>query len=268
MKHTLAFILTALLLVGVGSAAEIAIRTGATPSAMETLAARELRRYLYLTSGTLPVLESSERDRLTIRLELGADLGPEAFTLSASPDGGTQRIVGGGPLGLLYGTYRFIEHQGVRFLLHTDVIPDQRHAVTTVNDRGAPLFAVRGVLPFHDFSSGPDWWTRNDYLTIVSQLPKLGMNFIGFHGYPSEPLVWIGLPGEATAQGRVTEANDTGGQNTARHAGRRRKEARDGENSRRGTLAVEPRDEKSDRTGLVHRDDRSQCRRHCSQRTL
>jgi len=115
MKRHILTLLTALLLGGVGSAAEIAIRTGDNPSAMETLAARELRRYLYLTSGTLPVLEGSERDRLTIRLELGADLGPEAFTLIASPDGRTQRIVGGSPLGLLYGTYRFIEHQGVRY---------------------------------------------------------------------------------------------------------------------------------------------------------
>jgi hypothetical protein len=76
-----------------------------------------------------------------------------------------------------------------------------------MNRRAAPLFAIRGIQPFHDFPEGPDWWNRDDYLAVISQLPKLGMNFIGLHTYPegspnAEPTVWIGLPediGEGTA---------------------------------------------------------------------
>ena len=71
-----------------------------------------------------------------------------------------------------------------------------------MHDAGKPLFGVRGIQPFHDFQEGPDWWDQGDYLTYVSQLAKLRMNFIGLHCYPEggvgpepwsgsgQPMIW------------------------------------------------------------------------------
>ncbi|MCK7522261.1 MAG: hypothetical protein MZV64_33590 [Ignavibacteriales bacterium] len=42
-----------------------------------------------------------------------------------------------------------------------------------LDDTGRPLFAVRGIQPFHDFPEGPDWWTLENYKAVLSQLPKL-----------------------------------------------------------------------------------------------
>ncbi|UCG48882.1 MAG: hypothetical protein JSU94_03690, partial [Phycisphaerales bacterium] len=75
-------------------------------------------------------------------------------------------------------------------------------------ETGRPLFDIRGIQPFHDFPEGPDWWNADDYKAVIAQLPKLRMNFIGFHTYPEggvgpEPLTWIGLPEDINPDGSV-----------------------------------------------------------------
>ena len=119
-------------------------------------------------------------------------------------------IVGGDDIGTLYGAYRLAELLGVRFFLHGDVIPDKQIPLnlTDINAAGKPLFALRGIQPFHDFPEGPDWWNRDEYKAVLGQLPKLGMNFFGLHCYPQggvgpEPLVWIGPPREIAPDGKV-----------------------------------------------------------------
>jgi len=87
--------------------------------------------------------------------------------------------------------------------------------------RAAPLFALRGIQPFHDFPEGPDWWNRDDYLAIIGQLPKLRMNFFGLHTYPeerpnAEPTVWIGQAGDAGEQGKVKFSYPSSYMNTLR----------------------------------------------------
>ncbi len=123
----------------------------------------------------------------------------------------------------LYGAYAFIEKLGVRFSLDGDVIPDERieFRIPDLDDAAHPLFALRGIQPFHDFAEGPDWWNEDDYKMILGQLPKLRMNFFGLHTYPennpnAEPGVWIGLPGEFAPDGRVTAGYPSSWQNTLR----------------------------------------------------
>ena len=122
-------------------------------------------------------------------------------------------IIGGDPIGTLYGAYRFAEHLGVRFYLHGDVVPDEQipPELPKVDEVGKPLFALRGIQPFHDFPEGPDWWTTDDYKAIIGQLPKLRMNFFGLHTYPQggvgpEPAVWIGRPDDVGPDGKVKAA--------------------------------------------------------------
>ena len=195
----------------------------------EKLAAKEVRRYVYLRTGALlPIVEELQAaphggvivigkgavQALGLppeSLELGS-LQPEQYLLKTVQLEGRPvlAIVGGDAFGTLYGAYRLAEHLGVRFYLHGDVVPDQQVSWEwpTLDETRRPLFERRGIQPFHDFPEGPDWWSRDGYKAILGQLPKMGMNFFGLHTYPEggvgpEPLVWIGPPEELAADGKV-----------------------------------------------------------------
>ncbi|MCK7478555.1 MAG: hypothetical protein M0C28_15070 [Candidatus Moduliflexus flocculans] len=139
-------------------------------------------------------------------------------------------VAGGSGPAVLYGAYQLAEKLGVRFSLEGDVVPDGKIAPPAfdLDETGQPLFAVRGIQPFHDFPEGPDWWTLENYKAVLSQLPKLRMNFFGLHTYPenpskekgatpnAEPTVWIGREGDFGPDGKVTAAYPASYQNTAR----------------------------------------------------
>jgi hypothetical protein len=120
-------------------------------------------------------------------------------------------LTGADDVALLYAAYRFAEHLGVRFALHGDILPDAAIPLQLpdIDESHRPIFAVRGILPFHDFTEGPDWWSADDYKAYLAQLAKLRMNFLGMHCYPEgnvgpEPLIWIGHPDDIAADGSVT----------------------------------------------------------------
>lgn len=180
------------------------------------LAAAELRRYVYLRTGSLcRIADAGDASHDQIILSRDSQLEKEEYSIRTESRSGQQRvtIAGGSDLGVLYGAYRYIEKLGVRFYLHGDVVPEERiTALPGVNEAGKPLFATRGILPFHDFFEGPDWWNLDDYKAYAVQMARMRMNFIGLHNYPErqqgypgpEPSVWIGLPEDADSQGAVT----------------------------------------------------------------
>ena len=204
-------------------------------SGAERLAAKEIRRYLYLRTGKLlPLVRSSRNlDFQTALIVVGAkdrDIvkrmqDKNAVLKSSVPALQAQQyriktfrinkqpavlIAGGDSIGTLYGAYRFIEHFGVRFYIHGDVLPDEKISLKLpdLDEQGKPLFELRGIHPFHDFPEGPDWWNVDDYKAVIAQLPKLRMNFFGLHCYPEggvgpEPEVWIGKPDDVFPDGRV-----------------------------------------------------------------
>jgi hypothetical protein len=233
------------------SAAEsITIVTAPRAAPPERLAAREIRRYLYLRTGALVPITTADSERPSgrcivvghkdqpaikalvkgaVRLAGSAQaLQPQQYLLKTIPLGSGDGkpvllVVGGDPVGTLYGAYRLAEHWGVRFYLHGDVVPDGKVtlALPILEERGAPLFATRGIQPFHDFPEGPDWWNTDDYKGIIAQLPKLRMNFLGLHTYPQggvgpEPTVWIGLKEDANADGTVRLSSPASYMNTLR----------------------------------------------------
>ncbi|GAB4137775.1 MAG: hypothetical protein Fur0037_03080 [Planctomycetota bacterium] len=170
----------------------------------EQLAAREVVRYVWLRTGELLPLVASPSEApagaALLRVERG-DEPPlaldETLLRTTTRDGRLALVLAGGsPAATLHAAYRFASHLGIRFGLHGDVIPSRRVPfwLPELDERRRPLFARRGILPFHDFPEGPDWWNLDDYLAVLEQLPKLGMNFIGLHTYPeggpnAEPLV-------------------------------------------------------------------------------
>ena len=228
-------VLLALLAARAESAAPVAIVCDQGVSAAERLAAKEVRRYVYLRTGKLlPIVDTLKdkggaeggsivvgtKDRPAVRalltdakLKAAVDgLAAEQYVLKTLDYDGRPvlLIAGGDPVGTLYGAYRFAEHLGVRFYLHGDVVPDKQIALElpTLDETRKPLFNLRGIQPFHDFPEGPDWWNRDGYKAILGQLPKLGMNFFALHTYPQggvgpEPLVWIGPPDELAPDGKV-----------------------------------------------------------------
>jgi len=215
----------ALLLLPVAALAQIRIVSPAKPSALETLAAREVRRYFYLRTGQLLTIANSDEavsgDAIVVRKDPTRSLAPDEYVLETH--GRTAYLLGGGDTGTLYAAYRFAERLGVRFYLHGDVIPDRKipPAIPSLDEKGKPLFDIRGIQPFHDFPEGPDWWDRDDYLAYIAQLPKLRMNFLGLHDYPEggvgpEPGVWIGQPADLGERGAVGFSYPSQWANTAR----------------------------------------------------
>ncbi|MBN8457510.1 MAG: hypothetical protein J0M04_06720 [Verrucomicrobia bacterium] len=171
------------------------------PASMK-LAAREVRRYVYLRTGTLLEIAADRADQ-TIRLAVDAALAPQQCRLKSA--GASLTISGGSDVAVLYGAYAFAEKLGVRFYLHGDVIPDEKIPlrIPQFDETCKPLFETRGIQPFHDFPEGPDWWSTDDYRACIAQLPKLKMNFIGFHNYPGELLLWHGVAEDVNLDGTV-----------------------------------------------------------------
>ncbi|MBN1421265.1 MAG: hypothetical protein JXP34_21000 [Planctomycetes bacterium] len=209
---------------------EAVIVTAQDASPVETFAAREIRRYVYLRTGELlPIRHRRAAPGAILVIAIGRDrrgrLEPQEYAIGLGEGRrGTLVWAGGGTdEATLYAAYRLAEHFGVRFYLHGDTIPDGEVPLdfSGVDESARPLFALRGIQPFHDFPEGPDWWDVDDYEAYLGQLPKLRMNFFGLHTYPegapnAEPTVWIGLPSEVEADGRVRASYPSSYQSTLR----------------------------------------------------
>ncbi len=195
------------------------------PSPAVTLASREVRRYIYIRTGMLaPVVADNQMiprvrsvialaptaSRLLANLPVDRRLRDSLRTMSAESfclhtlktgTGSILLISGATDIATLYGAYAFAETMGIRFSAHGDDIPDGRLIWTmpVMVQWHTPLFATRGLQPFHDFPEGPDWWNVDDYKALFTQMVKMRMNFFGLHTYPQggvgpEPTVWIGHP--------------------------------------------------------------------------
>ena len=194
------------------SAATVIVCPETAPFA-EKLAAKEIRRYVYVRTGELlPIVATKGTNPDAIIVRTAPVLSAQEYRLKTISSAGRRMLTisGGSPIAVLYGAYHFAEKLGVRFYLHGDVIPDERISLSLpmLDERHKPLFATRGIQPFHDFPEGPDWWNQDDYKAYVTQLAKLKMNFLGLHTYPengpaAEPLVWIGLPQDVNPDGTV-----------------------------------------------------------------
>lgn len=197
----------------------------------EELASREIRKYLYQRTGELLPVEvwnssvAIKGDAILVgNFSTGMmkstgysfpELENDAFILKTidHSDGKKLLVSGGSGIGTLYAAYHLAEQLGVGFYLDGDVIPDKqiKFIFPELDIKQTPLFSRRGIQPFHDFPEGPDWWNKEDYKAVFSQLVKLKMNFFGLHTYPEggvgpEPLTWIGLPEDVNPDGTVKSA--------------------------------------------------------------
>jgi len=203
-------------------------------SVQEMLAAKEVRRYIYLRTGLFfPIIEfgsfpvksdvvvigqkdSKVFDKFitgnkSLSSEIAALQAQQYRIKSVNKNGrNVVLIAGGDSAGTLYGAYRFVEKLGVRFFLHGDVVPDEKISLklSDIDEKGKPLFNLRGVNPWGTHPYGFDLWNADDYKSVFSQLAKMRMNFLGLHCYPegipyAEPTVWIGQKGDFDKDGNV-----------------------------------------------------------------
>ena len=210
-------------------------------SVTEIQAAKELRRYIFLRTGTAPdlvtadsysnlpdgdviVVSEDSRDIITaLKQEYGNVDAPDSDNrkgyLIKSVDKGDGRdilvITGADSITTLNAAYRFAELLGCYFNLAGDVIPDKRLMypldIRSYDEKSQPWFELRGNLPFHNFLAGPDFWSTADYRSFLTQQAKMGLNFFGLHHYPErgepfslegpEPHVWIGHKEDVNADG-------------------------------------------------------------------
>ena len=137
-------------------------------TALERLAAAEVRRYIYVTTGGLPAMVPIASlaeaktpgliiDKAGALLASGGfddfaparapKLGAEDYWLKTLKKGGRPflLVAGGDGPGVLYAAYAFAEKFGVRFYLDGDVMPDERSfsAVPASTEPAAPVRPAR-----------------------------------------------------------------------------------------------------------------------------
>ena len=213
-------------------------------SKIEVQAAKEVRRYIFLRTGIAPEVISAIRyadlpdgdviviaaDNKFIIAELKFEYGNVDAPDSDNRNGYILKsitkndrhalvITGADAVTTLTAAYRFAETIGCYFNLAGDVIPDQKLAyppdISDYNEKSQPWFELRGNLPFHNFLAGPDFWSKADYKSFMTQQAKMGLNFFGLHHYPErgepssiegpEPHVWIGHKNDVNDDGTIKE---------------------------------------------------------------
>lgn len=190
-------------------------------SRLLSFSAKEVQKYIYLrTKLFVPIQLGKTGNSFSKSIILREDNDLSAEEYSIEKDGNNLYINGGSDIAVLYGIYSYAELLGVRFALHGDVIPDEPFCGSLLQcekKNGKPLFALRGLLPFHDFPEGPDLWNEDMYKLCMAQMVKMKMNFFSLHTYPHvEPNVWIGLPEDTDEKGNVTYSYPTTLANTSR----------------------------------------------------
>ena len=213
-------------------------------SKIEVQAAKEVRRYIFLRTGIAPEVISANKytdlpdgDVIVVASDnksIIAKLKSEYGNVNA-PDSDNRKgyilksinkndrhilvITGADPVTTLTAAYRFAETIGCFFNLAGDVIPDQKLAypldISDYDEKSQPWFELRGNLPFHNFLAGPDFWSKADYKSFMTQQAKMGLNFFGLHHYPErgepssiegpEPHVWIGHKNDVNDDGTIKE---------------------------------------------------------------
>ena len=209
---------------------------------LQNLIEKELDRSLTLLGYPVMSAEESsvgEASCILVRVNENMKEEKDSFHILAKPVGDSPKEVlqllkrtgekqslnivlleGGSLQGCLYAVYEFLEQLGIRFYIQEDVFPakaqEKKICELNLDYTKKPLFEIRGLLPFHDFPEGPDWWEKENYNRVMMQMIKMKGNFLGYHVYPenekepdkmtAEPLVWIGLPEDVDEKGKVKSA--------------------------------------------------------------
>lgn len=186
---------------------------------LERFAAREVARYFRLITGresavlergdagadagggaAVEVLVGTASALTEFKGAIPDSLGAEGYVLRVVPGVPTRVLVGGRTAaGVQRGAYALLERLGVGFYLGGDALPEARSALeipSDLDEARAPVFRIRGSLPWYNFLNSPTTWDLDDFQVFFDQMAKMGNNFVGFHSYDSEPFAaypWEGV---------------------------------------------------------------------------
>ncbi|MBR4748539.1 MAG: hypothetical protein IK083_03070 [Abditibacteriota bacterium] len=171
----------------------------------EQMAVRELQRFIGEAGEQVPETVSCDRavleDGCIVFGTYGANprirkYAPSAAglaeeeSLTCEKNIGGRRVFfvcGGGPRGAVYAAYSFLRSMGYCFFIDGYQAPGSlsEHLPGTLREK--PVFAKRGLLPWHNFLDGPTAWDPGDYRAYIDDLLRTGGNIVAFHTYDSEP---------------------------------------------------------------------------------
>jgi hypothetical protein len=207
-----------------------------SPTLLETYAAREVRRYLYLRTGILvPILRDdlnripkdkdlivigSSSSKLLIEVMKNNKLTDPTLSLKEQSfwlktikhKNQTMLIVlGKDDPGTLRGAYKLMESYGIRYTLNEDIIPDEltNLILPSIDLIANPVFDIRGNFPYFCNPEGPDNWNANAFKAFITQQTKLGMNFIGLRNDWAMMHLWKGIPEDLNEDGSLKFAYKT-----------------------------------------------------------
>ncbi|MDP2886715.1 MAG: carbohydrate-binding protein [Ignavibacteria bacterium] len=185
---------------------------GSKASELERYASKELQRYLYQLSGTLPEIRTDPRnlDRpsfiigqtrtnpivaklaSTHQVEVSpSDPGAQGYVLKRTFVNSQPVLViaGSDEVGCLYGVYGLLaDYYHVGFFLGGDILPDKKTPLTLldVDEKKSPSMNVRGFLPWTNFPQSATSYSWEDWKFILDQMAKMRLNFIHIHNYNGE----------------------------------------------------------------------------------
>ena len=141
-----------------------------------------------------------------------SNLKSEGFLLKTIKMGERPALVIGGndEAGTLYGTYDWLERQGIAFQITSDIIPQTKTALVLneLNVRSEPAFVQRGfgIASCYETRS---IWSYPDIVRFIDQMAKLKLNYLIWHMFSPEPYLEESFQGERKLMG--DEASWEGG---------------------------------------------------------
>jgi hypothetical protein len=141
-----------------------------------------------------------------------SNLKSEGFLLKTIKMGERPALVIGGndEAGTLYGTYDWLERQGIAFQITSDIIPQTKTALVLneLNVRSEPAFVQRGfgIASCYETRS---IWSYPDIVRFIDQMAKLKLNYLIWHMFSHEPYLEESFQGERKLMG--DEASWEGG---------------------------------------------------------
>jgi hypothetical protein len=107
-------------------------------------------------------------------------------------------LVGGGsPVATLWAVYELGHHFGIRYLLHSDVMPAEKPALKLdgLDKVLEPTLRLRTWRTVNDFAIGPESWGLAEQKRFLGQLAKLKFNRVMLAFYPWQPFVHFEFKG-------------------------------------------------------------------------
>ena len=193
----------------------ITIVTGPAAPALEQKAAEELARYLQTLFGCLPQLDCKLPDQAEALFLVGSpetnpavgqaaggqwpQLSEQGFVLRKLTHRGIPTVVAGGgsPVATLWAAYELLEHYGVRYLLHEDVLPAEMggFSLPQLDATYEPVQKIRMWRVMNCLPHGPETWRLVQHQQFIDQLTKLKFNGIHLVLWPWHPFVHFAYQG-------------------------------------------------------------------------